>query len=255
LGKIPIVKTLKSIKRSGKFVRLDKFNKPKVKIRTIYDHTLSVAHLADCLLPIVSNGVSAEKHADLASIIAFHEFNEAILGDIPSYTNLVEKNRDTSANPAEQTLRSVPPEKREQIANDFIWMFLSEKQRLSLESVLANLSQTESGLITFFKMIDKIDPIITVWRYLNFYRNKIEDIHEFLYRLRDFFDYPVVRKYSTNTHFGDQLPDLLSVLLNRNLAKKYYHDPNFFDKQPSLFRLDSSVIKKIIEECPLFLDE
>lgn len=255
LDVIPIVGMLKKIRRSGKLIRLDSYNKPTIKIRSIYDHTMSVAYLADCLLPLVNSGVMVEKYTELAKIIAFHEFNETILGDIPSYTNLREKYRDSSANPAEQSLRSVAPEIREKIANDFIWLFLSEKQRLSLESVLDILSQTQSNLTLFFKMLDKIDPIIAIWRYLNYYRGKIEDVKEFLSRLKDFFEYPVVRNFISSTHFGDQLSDLIAVLQNRNLAIKYYYDQDFFDKHSSLYRFSPDDIKKIIEGCPLFLDE
>lgn len=107
----------------------------------------------------------------------------------------------------------------------------------------------------FFKMIDKIDPIITVWRYLNYYRGKIDDIDNFLLRLRDFFEYPVVVKYSTSTQFGHQLPDLLSTLLNKKLAKQYYYDSSVFEKQQGLYSFEPSIIKKFIEGCPLFLDE
>jgi 5'-deoxynucleotidase YfbR-like HD superfamily hydrolase len=254
LGEIPIVETLQKIKRSGKFVRLVSFKKPEVKIRSIYDHTLSVAFLADCFLSVVNSGLTKEKYKDLARIIAFHEFNETILGDIPSFTNLKEKNRDTSANPAEQTLRSVDPDVRERIANDFIWMFLSEKHRLSLESVLSNLEQKESNLVLFFKMIDKIDPIITVWRYLNYYRGRIDDVKEFLDRLTDFFEYPGVKNYAKTTQFGDQLSDLITLLQNKKMAENYYYNVNFFEKQQSLYRFNTSIIKNIIEGCPLFFE-
>ena len=45
--RLMLVDTLKKIPRSGKKVRLDKF-KPVVKIRSVYDHILSLAHSADC---------------------------------------------------------------------------------------------------------------------------------------------------------------------------------------------------------------
>lgn len=255
LGVIPIVNTLKKIKRSGKLVRLESYDKPSIKIRSIYDHTLSVAHLADCLLPIVNCGITIEKRTELANMIAFHEFNETILGDIPSFTNLRERNRNSTTNPAEQILRTVPPQKRERIANELIWMFLSEKQRQSLEAVLQNLDQTQSNLTTFFKMLDKIDPIISIWRYLDYYRGKIGDIDAFLKRLRDFFEYPDVRQYISSTQFGDRFSDLIATLQNRSYAKQYYLDSNFLHKNSNLFRFSPDIIKKIIEGCPLFIDD
>ena len=255
LGTIPIVDTLKKIRRSGKLVRLESFEKPKIKIRSIYDHTLSVAHLADCLLPVIKSGILIEKRTELARIIAFHEFNETILGDIPSYTNLKEKHRTSTANLAEQTLRSVLPEKRERIANELIWMFLSEKQRVSLGAVLEDLAQTQSNLTIFFKVLDKIDAIISVWRYLHYYRGKIEDIDEFLKRLKDFFEYPDVIGYISTTQYNDQVSDLIAVLQNRNYAKQYYMDSNFLFSNRSICKLSSEIVKKIIEDCPLFMDE
>jgi len=254
-GSIHIVDTLKKIQRSGKLVRLESFsNKLKIKIRSIYDHTLSVAHFADYLLPEVNVGITEKEHTELARIIAFHEFNEVILGDIPSYTNLREKQRTSTLNHAERTLRLVDPKEREYIANKFIWMFLSEKQKLSLDAVLSHLSQTQSCLTIFFKILDKIDPIISVWRYLNYYRGKIENIDEFLKRLKDFFEYPDVKTSIINTQFNDYLSEFVKVLQNRNYAKQYYESSDFIDFKSDLFGFSSDVIKNIIESCPLFSD-
>jgi 5'-deoxynucleotidase YfbR-like HD superfamily hydrolase len=255
-GNIPIITNLKKIKRTGKLVRLESFvNKPKIKIRSIYDHILSVAHFADCLLPIVNSGITVEKHTELARIIAFHELNETVLGDIPSYTNLREKNRTSTSNPAEQTLRLVNPKTRENIANKFIWMFLSGKRKKSLEAVLHYLSQTESNMIIFFKILDKIDPIISIWRYLKHYKGKIGNIDEFLSRLRDFFEYPDVKKFVNNSQFNEQLSPFIGVLQNRHYAKQYYKDSDFIGSHPDLFTLPSDVIRRIIEDCPLFIEE
>jgi len=254
MGSIPIVITLKKIKRSGKLVRLGRFNnKPKIKIRNLYDHTLSVAHLADSLLPIVEMGIVKGKYTELARIIAFHEFNEIILGDIPSYTNLNEKRRVSTANPAEQILRTIPPEEREGIANKVIWMFLNEKQKQSFDSVLSNLSQKQSNLTIFFNMIDKIDAIIAIWRYLHFYRGKINEISLFLKTVRDFFEYPALEKYA---QYNEVFLELISVLQNRDYARGYYENSDFFDSEidGGLDKVSPSLIKKIIEDCPLFMD-
>jgi 5'-deoxynucleotidase YfbR-like HD superfamily hydrolase len=253
LSSISIVDTLKHIPRSGKLVRLENYQ-PQLKVRSIYDHVLSVAHLADCLLPIVNYGITLDKHTELARIIAFHELNEVILGDIPTYTNLKDKNRETSKNKAERCLRSVAPDKRERIANEFIWLFLSEKQRQSMESVLNHLAQPNSNLTSFFKMLDKIDPIVSIWRYLYFYRDKIGDPREFLKKVKDFFEYPDVRAYITSQQFGPQVSELISILQNRVYALNYYLNPNYFVNQQNLFGLRAEIITLIIEGCPLYFE-
>jgi len=253
MGSIYIVGTLKKIKRSGKLVRLESFrNIPKIKIRNLYDHTLSVAHLADCLLPIAETGIAKSKYTELARIIAYHEFNEIILGDIPSYTNLTEYRRVSTANPAERILRTIPPEERENIANKFIWMFLKEKQKQSFDSVLSNLSQKQSNLTIFFKMIDKIDAIIAIWKYLHFYRGKINKISLFLKTVRDFFEYPDLQKY---TQHNEIFSELISVFQNRDYARVYYENSDFFDSEidGGLDKVSPSLIRKIIEGCPLFI--
>jgi 5'-deoxynucleotidase YfbR-like HD superfamily hydrolase len=254
IGRIPIIDNLKKIRRSGKLVRLENFiNKPKIKIRSIYDHTLSIAHLADCLLPVIENtGITVEKHTELARIIAFHEFNEIILGDIPSYTNLMENKRILTLNPAEQTLRLVDPTLREDIANKFIWMFLNEKQKKSFEAVLSHLSETQSNLTAFFRILDKIDPIISVWKYLRYYRRRIKNIDEFLRRLKDFFEYPEVKKNIEKSQFNTQLYDFIAVLQNINYAKKYYENSDFLSSQS--FGIPLEVVKNIIEKGHLFSD-
>jgi 5'-deoxynucleotidase YfbR-like HD superfamily hydrolase len=256
MGSIHIVDTLKKIKRSGKLVRLERFdNKPKIKIRNIYDHTLSVAHLADHLLPVAETGIVKNKYTELARTIAFHEFNETILGDIPSYTDLNENRRASTANPAERILRTITPEDRERIANEFIWMFLTEKQKQSFESVLSNLSQkqsNQSSLASFFKIIDKIDAIIAIWRYLHFYRGKINKISEFLKVVRNFFEYPELEKCARHNKV---FSELLSVFQNRDYAKRYYENSDFLDSEiEGLNKISPSLIKKIIEDCPLFFD-
>jgi len=202
-------------------------------------------------LPIAETGIVKSKYTELARIIAYHEFNEIILGDIPSYTNINENRRASTANPAERILRTIPPEDRENIVNKFIWMFLSEKHKQSFDSVLLNLSQ-KSNLTIFFNIIDKIDAIIAIWRYLHFYRGKINEISLFLKAVRDFFEYPALQKYAQH---NEVFSELISVLQNRDYARGYYEKSDFFDSEiEGLNRISPSLIRKIIEGCPLFIE-
>jgi len=214
---------------------------------------LSVAHTADCLLPYIDHGLSAVQHTELARIIAFHELVEVVLGDIPAYTNLINGKRVSSRVDAERSLRSVPPAKRERIASDFIWLFLREKQRQSMETVQRYLGEPRSQLSVFFRTLDKIDPIISVWRYLHHYRNSLGDSgDEFFKNMRDFFDNPDVRSYIETNIENTQLLELVDVFQNRALAKEYYKNKNCFMQRKKALKLPIDVFVKIIEGHSLF---
>lgn len=89
-GKIPIVQTLKRLPRSGKHLRLENLTvgkRRRIPRRSLYDHILSVAHSADCLFKSVDHGLFEKDIPDLSRCVAYHEINEVLLGDIPSYTN------------------------------------------------------------------------------------------------------------------------------------------------------------------------
>src|SRR5690606_632558 len=79
---IKIVDTLKKMPRSGKLIRLHRYE-PSVRIRSVFEHIQSVAHTADCLFGIADHDVTRGDAIELARLIAFHELNEVILGDIP----------------------------------------------------------------------------------------------------------------------------------------------------------------------------
>ncbi|MFZ4411073.1 MAG: toll/interleukin-1 receptor domain-containing protein [Paracraurococcus sp.] len=106
--RMPIIDTLKKIPRSGKRVRLVDF-KPTLKPRSVYDHILSLAHIADCLLPHIETRLKASELGDLSLCIAYHELNEMVLGDIPSYTSLTNEKRNMIRVYAEERVRSVSP--------------------------------------------------------------------------------------------------------------------------------------------------
>ena len=249
--KIPIIKTLKKINRSGKYVRINRF-KPRVQIRSVFDHILSVAHSADCLIPIINHGLSIDQHSELARIIAFHELNEVVLGDIPAYTNLYNNSRISTKVYAERSLRSVQPDRREKIANEFVWLFLSEKQRQSMESVLNYLDNKQSKLTIFFKVLDKIDPIIATWRYLHYYRDDLRTVSDFLKKMKDFFENPDVRSYIEKNLNKPQTMELVKIFQNRLLARKYFENPEYFSKEEKLISISADVYIRLIEGLPLF---
>jgi 5'-deoxynucleotidase YfbR-like HD superfamily hydrolase len=250
--RLMIVDTLKKIPRSGKKIRLRSF-RPQVRIRSIYDHVMSMAHVADCLLPSIDHDVPSQELGQLALCIAYHELNEVVLGDIPTYTSLTPASRTDVRIYAEEKLRSVPPKDRERIADEFIWMFLGEKHRKSIEAVDKILAAEKSPLAIIFKMLDKIDPIVATWRYLHEYRGKLGETPKvFNKKMKDFFENPDVKSFIKVHKLDARVMDLVMNLQDRKNAWDYYVDPIRIFGQDNFFQLPKNTVRKIIEGTPLF---
>jgi 5'-deoxynucleotidase YfbR-like HD superfamily hydrolase len=249
--KLPIVGQLKKIPRSGKKVRLARIRQ-KLPARTVYDHLLSMAHVADCLLPEINHGIPDQERSELARCIAFHELNEVILGDIPTYTNLTSRSRQSTRNYAELRLSTVEPAIRERIANEFIWLFLGEKQRLSMRAVINTLDNERSKLYIAFKMLDKLDPILAVWRYLHHYRGKLgPKAYEFNTEMKDFYENPDVKSFLRKNKADQKVIDLASKLQDRELAGLYYvNREKLLSKRPFEIRMEP--VMRMIEGIPLY---
>jgi 5'-deoxynucleotidase YfbR-like HD superfamily hydrolase len=253
--RLPVIDTLKLIPRSGKRVRLVNF-RPRLKIRTIYDHILSLAHLADCVLPQIGHGVNQSELGDIALCIAYHELNEIVLGDIPSYTSLNTERRNMIRVYAEERLRSVPPLERERIANEFIWMFLSEKHRKAFEAMMKIFADKSSKANIIFHALDKIDPIVAVWRYLHVFRGKLGDTpKEFNHHMKDFFENPDVKAYLRAHKLDQKLVDMVINLQDRRKAWDYYEDPERVFGDEELFQMPKSAVRAAIEDVALFYDD
>ena len=249
--KLNIIESLKGIPRSGKQVRLQNY-KPKLKIRSIYDHIYSVAHVADYILPCIDHGLKDYEFAELGRVIAFHELNEVILGDIPTYTPLSDRKRRASRIFAEDKLRTVDPDKRERIANDLIWLFLTEKQRKSMEKVTSHLKNKKSNVFIIFNCFDKIDPIISTWRYLHVYRGKLGDTaFKFLKEMKDFFENPDIRSFLKDNKVDNSMYDLVTSLQTRKNAMAYYLDSFNLQKISPDLGIPAENVKYAIEGIPL----
>ena len=251
IKKLKIIESLKKIPRSGKYVRLKSY-KPPLSIRSIYDHIHSISHIADQFLPFIDHGLEDHEYSELGRLIAFHELNEVILGDIPIYTELSDRERHASRIYAEDRLRTVTPSKRERIANDLIWMFLSEKQRKSMEKVKSHLRNKKSKVYIIFKCFDNIDPIIATWRYLNVYRGKLgSSANKFLIDMKDFFENPDVRSFLKDNKVDTKLRDLVSFLQTRKNAKAYYKDSTYPQSLSPALSIPGENLKCAIEGIPL----
>jgi 5'-deoxynucleotidase YfbR-like HD superfamily hydrolase len=247
-----IVRTLRRIPRSGKSVRLAEF-KPRLRIRSIYDHILSLAHLADCILPHINHGIHPSELGDLSLCIAYHELNEVILGDIPSYTSLSNNKRNRNRNYAEQRLRNVSPQDRERIANEVVWMFLSDKHKQAFGAAMKLFADQRSRVHILFKSLDKLDPIVSVWRYIHHYRGKLGPNPQiFNHKMKDFFENPDVKSYMRANKIDARLIDMVINLQDRRKAWDYYEDPDRIFSDERLFQIPKLAVRKAIEGIPLF---
>ncbi len=250
--RLPIVGTLRRMPRSGKSVRLTEF-KPRLKIRSIYDHILSLAHLADCVLPHLDHGIHPSELGDLSLCIAYHELNEVILGDIPSYTSLSNNKRNRTRNYAEQRLRNVTPHDRERIANEVIWMFLSDKHKQAFNAAMKLFADQRSKAHILFKALDKLDPVVAVWRYLYHYRTKLGPTPQtFNHKMKDFFENPDVKSFMRANKLDPRLIDMVINLQDRRKAWDYYQDPNRIFQDERLFQIPRDAVRKSIEGIGLF---
>lgn len=243
-----IIKNLKKLPRSGKRIRLENYE-PKINIRSIYDHILSLAHSADMLFSIIDHGIHNQEIADLVRCIVYHDLCEVLLGDIPAYTNLSNHKRNQAQIFAERRLREIPKNQRENTVNDFIYMYLSEREKESFLQAKQILNNPNNHIFQFFNVLDKIDPIITIWRYLHFYRGKLdENATVFMQKLKDFFDNPEVKKVAVEYKRDHKIYDLVLILQDKNLARKYYNDENSLNNINSLFdTINPKEIKQLIE--------
>jgi 5'-deoxynucleotidase YfbR-like HD superfamily hydrolase len=186
--------------------------------------------------------------SELARCIAFHELNEVILGDMPAYTNLSQSKMNTADLYAWKRLKDISKREREHVANEFISMFLGERERKSLQKVNQYFSDDTSPISQLVNVLDKVDPIINVWRYLHHYRGQLdEDADAFLRRMKDFFDYPEVKEVTKKYNADRKMHELVLILQDRDLARLYYRDRRNLGEQGGLFSLPSPVIHELIE--------
>lgn len=247
------VERLKSIPRTGKSVRLKESSFTTIKPRSIYDHVISMAHLADAFLELDKNKLIGEcEYPNLGRLIAYHEINESLIGDIPAYTFL-----DGPSPKKENDIRikNIPGDKRERIVNNFIWMFANNQQRASLEEMNRNLSQQNTPIMKYFRMLDRIDPIIAIWRYLYNYRDILQKEPEsFVRAMNDFLSYPKTIAYKTDKYASDfpYLKDMLNVLMSPSAAIKYCKGTEL--KKLINSKTHARILKHLIEEVPLFVE-
>lgn len=233
-------------------IRIKHFDE-KIQIRTIYDHIISLALTADCLMPSISHGIYDSEIISLSKCIAYHDLCEALLGDIPQYTNLPKGRRQNARIEAERLLRKTETKKREFIANEFLSLFLENKDKENIEFVTNMLSKSKNRTTDFFTVLDKIDPIISIWRYIHCYRDSLNGKEsEFLRRLKDFFENQNVLKVTEGYVRDPKIKKLILPLQNEKLALDYYHDPGVIQLLARKSGFNFETLKYLLEGIPIF---
>ncbi len=248
LTEINIIESLKKLKRTGKAIRLKDYKELGIKTRSVYDHIISLARLADVLFELDNKHfVHEENITNLGRIITYHDINEILLGDIPNFTCIEDK--------LQNRLHQIGSIEREKRANNFIWMFLNDQQRKSIETINFYLDNEQTHVMQFFTMLDKIDPIIAIWRYLYHYREILSPhCDKFIHSMDDFFANPKALKYRDNHEFTDKFPYtkiLLECLCNPDHAKEYVKNNKISLDNEEYY----NVFKYLIEQTPLFHED
>lgn len=225
-----IIETLKSIPRSGKSVRLEKFgiNLPK---RSVYDHIVSLPPQAQFFLSLSKNDLDP---IILESMLIFHDLSEAVIGDSPSFT---------SQDLAMQTFMTEDKKAQEETKiNLLLLKILPDHLKPLFSTYMEHHREKKSFLYRYFNMIDKTDPIIAVWRYIFLFRRKI-DIEIFLSAMKDFFLNPEPQHICLD----NKIRTLIGFLQDPSNARKYHsHHENFFDTY--FDASTASILRSLIED-------
>lgn len=233
-GKINVLENLKKIKRTGKKIRLEKLKNHRIKIRTIYDHIHSMAQTANIL---IDNNIIHCNYEKLASMIICHDLSEVLITDCPSHT----KNFGVKSKSITNVLE-VDSKTREEYSTNFLWLYGNKKQKEAIETLKEKNEEQE-----IFKMLDKIDPIINVWRYMYVYKKVIKK--DYITIMEDFFTYPVLNKIVEENAYP-VISEIIKYLKDTDNARLYLEKEEI-DKE-KLSKLTFKIILKLVEETPLF---
>lgn len=214
LESINVFDVLKRTERTGKALRLKNLNNQNIKARSIYDHILSLCDVAKIF---IDKDIINADYEKLAILIIYHDLCESIIGDFPSYTDFYEVNSNSRMN-----LLNIDKVEREELANKFLWMFADETQKKYFE-VHHNI---DNDTKVIFKLLDTIDPIINIWKYMYNFHKELVDEKDFIFVMKDFFENPVLDKVISDNKFPI-ISEIVSVLKNKEFAAMYLNDLDF----------------------------
>lgn len=227
-----LIDELKKIPRSWKHLRLDKawIKLPK---RSIYDHLVSLSRNADILIDLIDFEIDP---GVLSNIIVFHDLAEVMIWDVPYFT---------TSELAQNLYKSKEHKDQEEnkaniiILNKFEWK-LKDDFKFFLENFNASIDNNE---LKFFNFLDRTDPIINIWKYLNIFKKEIE-INKFLSAMDDFFINPNVINFSLN----NDTDKLIRLIQNKAIAKEFYHNwLQVFDNNLDINDSKINLIKNIFD--------
>ena len=200
-----LVEDLKKTPRTGKAIRIEKFNLNLPK-RSIYDHIISLGYQADTYLQMTNLKINND---EVACLIAFHDLAESIIGDVPDFTEKV------LAGELHQTTQI--KNKLENEANKLIEKSIPEDLRDNFTKTINDYKENISSEVKFFNMVDKTDPILAIWRYLSTFRKQIY-FPNYQNAMKDFFTNPEVSKCCLN----NKIKSMVKFLQNIENAKSYH---------------------------------
>lgn len=243
---INILKQLKEMPREGKRVRLAELENTEIEPRTVFDHVISLAYLADTIGSTI--GEERWNASKIARLIAYHEITEAIIGDIASYT---------ASEPLIRGPERFDAVNREIIVNKFISLYADEKQQESigyLNNRLKPAGKGKNNLMEYFKALDRLDCLVAVWRYLFYYRDRCtkKQLINFIDTMSDFFNNRRLEEDMFNK--TPIFRQIISFMANKVNAKEYV-EKGGIDK---LFKEEETVVNAVIylvENVPLFCDK
>lgn len=237
LGSINVFESLKRIERTGKKVRLCKLNNDKIVVRKIYDHINSLGVNIEIFYNYNVIDVDKEK---LAVLTVYHDLCESVIGDFPSFTSFYKPDSETTFN-----VQEVDNYRRENIANNLLWLYANKIQKNYFE-LLKNIDENTRYT---FKVLDTIDPLINVYRYMYKYRSELKNNEEsFVDAMNDFFTNPILDTLIKEDKYP-LISKILVVLKDKDNALAYL-------KGKSLSEICDSetynLIKELVEEREIF---
>lgn len=251
---IKIGKTLRMIPRAGKEIRI-KRSGLKLPVRSVYDHIQSMAHSADVLRQVLDKS-SCLSSEDIARCIVFHDIGEVLIGDYPSYTELHHASvGEADADPRYMPLHPKNTWQRgskevqyfEQVAAKFVGGWLGKKLQIDFAKG-RRLRNINNPVGRYVAVLDKMDPIIGVWRYLFQYRNdNIFNPETFVTAMRHFFENPDVISVCEKVEANPNLLRLIRELQNESNASAYYHNSSILDRMANSSQISSNQITNLIE--------
>lgn len=204
VDEIPLIEALKKTPRSGKAVRIDQFGL-KLPKRSVYDHIQALPEQARFCFAMSPVELPFE---ELCNLLIFHDLAEALIGDVPCFTPK-EMAKETYMSEEEK-------EEAEKAANLKLLVALPFGLKPSFARSLEHLQDKQGLMYRFYRMVDKLDPILGIWNYL--YQFREIEIEPFLEAMNDFFLYPETR----NACIDKKILKLATFLQTPEHAKSYF---------------------------------